>query len=691
MSKRNRILRTYQLGGLIAWLVFFFITFYSVIEGGFNQPHVNKYVSTFYRDITLNLFILFAFLYFRLRSEKPKSHNFNDLLWDTFMTAALMVIALVLNQQFAYIDINLFDHILFKNIVYEINGVFLIIFCGKTFYTYKNLILYQKTKALAYAWNIYEGLLLICLLISHFEIDHFHLSTMIFVGVLALYGLVLSLNMKWIAYLNFKQKLRGTLLLSIILVITCIFIHYLYSTSHLVNLSRNQTLVNDISQHFFLIIILIFVIFYCISSILVILFNLPTSSVFEQKLSEVFNFQKLAQTIRATKSEKEIYDVLLDISTNTTLADASWLEINNTASNTHVFLNHDIDKVTITTLYRLLKHDKVNIDDNFSYIADINKLTSKTEEFSKSIKCFVTFPIFSGTTPIGFLGLVKYIKEGFNSETIEVIQSFVNQACISIENSQLLNEAIKTERYKEEIKIAKKIQQHLLPKQLEFDKKIEISAFSMSADDVGGDYYDTFNISQDQIGIVIGDVSGHGTSAAFNMAQVKGVFQALILTSTSTSEILVKANKALSNCLEGKSFVTLTIVIINLKNKTFDLSRAGHCPTLFYEATKNLSTYFNTKGLGLGILRDDSYVNHIETITHSFHPGDMMLLYTDGAIETKNDQAEEYGYERLLTAFEQNTSQPTDVLIEKIKHNVLFFNKKQTTEDDFSLFCIKFI
>ncbi len=691
MSSRNRILRIYQLGGLIAWLVFFFITFYSVMEGGFNQPHANKYVSTFYRDITLNLFILFAFLYFRLKSDKPKSQNFNDLLWDTFMTAALMVIAMVLNQQFAYIDINLFDHILFKNIIYEINGVFLIIFCGKTFYTYKNLILYQKTKTLTYAWNVYEGLLLICLLISHFEIDHFHLSTMIFVGSLALYGLILSLNMRWIAYLNFKQKLRGALLLSIILIITSVFIHYLYSTSHLVNLTRNQTLVNDISQHFFLIIILIFVIFYCISSILVILFNLPTSSVFEQKLSEVFNFQKLAQTIRATKSEKEIYDVLLEISANTTLADASWLEINNIASNTNVFLNHGIDRETITTIYDLLKNNKVNIDDNYSYIANINKLTSKSEAFSKPIKCFVIFPIFSGTKPIGYLGLIKYIKDGFNSETIEVIQSFVNQACISIENSHLLNEAIKTERYKEELKIAKKIQQHLLPKELEFNKKIEIAAFSMSADDVGGDYYDTFNISEDQIGIVIGDVSGHGTSAAFNMAQVKGVFQALILTSTSTTEILARANKALSNCLEGKSFVTLTIVIIDLKNKTFDLSRAGHCPTLFYNSTSKLSSYFNTRGLGLGILRDDSYSDHIETISQPFQAGDIMLLYTDGAIETKNDQSEEYGYERLITVFEQNTSQPTDVLIDKIKDNVLFFNKKKTTEDDFSLFCIKFI
>lgn len=691
MSNRNRILKIYQLGGLIAWLVFFFITFYSVLEGGFNQPHASKYVSAFYRDITLNLFILFAFLYFRLQSAKPKSHNFNDLLWDTFMTAALMVIALVLNQQFAYIDINLFDHILFKNIIYEINGVFLIIFCGKTFYTYKNLILYQKTKALTFAWNIYEALLLICLLISHFEINHFHLNTMIFVGALALYGLVLSLNMKWIAYLNFKQKLKGALLLTVILVITCVFIHYLYSTSHLINLTRNQILVNDISQHFFLIIILIFVVFYCISSILVLLFNLPTSSVFEQKLSEVFNFQKLAQTIRATKSEKEIYDVLLEISTNTTLADASWLEINNTSSNTSIFLNHDIEKVTINKLYQLLKNNKINYDDTSCYIPKITKLTSNNDDFDKTIKCFVTFPIFSGLEPIGFLGLVKYINDGFNSETIEVIQSFVNQACISIENSQLLNEAIKTERYKEELKIAKKIQQHLLPKELEFNKKIEISAFSMSADDVGGDYYDTFNISEHQIGIVIGDVSGHGTSAAFNMAQVKGVFQALILTSKSTSEILAKANKALSNCLEKNSFVTLTIVIVDLKNKTFELSRAGHCPTLFYNTSNKEVAYFETKGLGLGILRDDSYSMHIETLTQSFNTGDIMLLYTDGAIETKNDQSEEYGYERLLAIFEKNTSQTTDILIEEIKRNVLFFNKKQSTEDDFSLFCIKFI
>ena len=153
MSTKTRILQIYQLSGIIAWLVFFFITFYSVIEGGFDKPHSSQYISPFYRDVTLNFFILFAFLYFRLKSEKPRSRNFNDLLWDGFITSALTVSTLFITQQLTYLHLPFFDNILVQNIIYEFNGLFLIIFCGKIFFTYKNLILYQKTKNLYFTWQ----------------------------------------------------------------------------------------------------------------------------------------------------------------------------------------------------------------------------------------------------------------------------------------------------------------------------------------------------------------------------------------------------------------------------------------------------------------------------------------------------------------------------------------------------------
>lgn len=691
MNSKQNILRLYLSGSIFSWLVFFVITFYSSLGGGFDHPFSSAYISPFYRDASLNLFILLTFLYFKLKTESIPGTNFNDLIWDGFITATLMTVALVLNQQLGYLNIDVFKHVLFKNTIYAVNGVFIIIFLGKIFFVFKRLVLYQKSKGLLFAWNTYEVLLLICLIISHFEIDHFHLNTIVFVSSLGIYGLILSLNMKWIAYLNFKQKLKGALLLLILLFITATFVHYLYKNSHMISKQENLFLVNDISQHFFIIIIFIFITFYCISSILVILFNLPTSSVFEQKLGEVFNFQKLAQSIRTTKDEHEIYDILLEISVSTSLADGAWLEIADRQRNYKAFLHHDIEKYDAFELKKLFKRNHTDIKSNYHYFSNIKKMRDYDRLSDNPAKSVLTFPLYTSNNYIGVLGLIKHIPDGFNTELIDVIKSFVGQASVSIENSRLLNEAISTERYKEELKIAKTVQENLLPKKLTFGKDILISAMSQPADDVGGDYYDTFNIQDDVIGVVIGDVSGHGTSAAFNMAQVKGVFQGLMQQHSSPAKILSMANSALSNCLNSQSFVTLTVLVIDLKNGRINMARGGHCPTLYYDQEKNTTSYFDLKGLGLGILRDSSYAQFVQSFTYEYKPNDVILLYTDGIVEAKDLEHNEYGYERLKSVFEKNIQFEPKNIIDKIRDDVLEFNGNQKLDDDFTILSIKFV
>ena len=689
VSEKENISKLYLSGSIISWLVFFVITFYSTIEGGFEQAHVSNYVSPFYRDVFLNIFILLSFLFFKAKSEAAKSTNFNDLIWEGFMTASLMTVALVLNQQLSYLDVDFFKLNIFKNTIYAINGVFIFVFMGKMFFVFKKLILYQKSKQLLFAWSVYEVLLLICLVISHFEIDHFHLNTKIFVASLALYGLVLSLNMKWVAYLNFKQKLKGALLMVIILSITATFLQYLYKHSHLIDNPENRILVNDISQHFFVIVIFLFIIFYCISSILVILFNLPTSSVFEQKLGEVFNFQKLAQSIRTTKDEREIYDILLEISVHTALADGAWLEIADRQKKYKAFLNYQYEKYDAFELKKLFKRNHIDIKSNYQYLSNITRLKHYDRLIDNPAKCVLTFPLYTSNKFIGVLGLIKNIPDGFNTESIEIIKSFVGQASVSIENSRLLNEAIENERYKEELKIAKTVQENLLPRHLTFNKNIEISAFSLPADDVGGDYYDTFNIAEEIIGVVIGDVSGHGTSAAFNMAQVKGVFQGLMQQVTSPDEVLTMANRALCNCLNAQSFVTITVLMIDLKNGLINIARGGHCPTLFFDGTTQKAEFLNIKGLGLGILRDESYRDFVQSYTREIKPGDQVLLYTDGVVEAHNSDGDDYGYERIREEFQKNSSRNTQEIIDIVKRDVFEFSGKEKLEDDFTLFCIK--
>lgn len=133
---------------------------------------------------------------------------------------------------------------------------------------------------------------------------------------------------------------------------------------------------------------------------------------------------------------------------------------------------------------------------------------------------------------------------------INIISTFVGQTSISIENHRLLNEAIKNERYREELEIAQRVQRSLLPSELHHNNSFEIDGFSAAADEVGGDYYETFRFDNENFALIIGDVSGKGTSAAFNMSQMKGVFHSLVQLNLSPINFLSKANSALSRCLE---------------------------------------------------------------------------------------------------------------------------------------------
>ena len=182
----------------------------------------------------------------------------------------------------------------------------------------------------------------------------------------------------------------------------------------------------------------------------------------------------------------------------------------------------------------------------------------------------------------------------------KIVSTFSNQAGISIENFRLMEEALQNERYKEELKIAKMVQKSLLPTILEQDQDFDIAAFSESADEVGGDYYDTLRVDKHLISIIIADVSGKGTTAAFHMSQMKGIFHSLAQHDIEPSNFMVQANQALVYCLERGSFISATYFIINTQTKTIRYARAGHCPVLYYCANSSSSRVFERQGGCIG-------------------------------------------------------------------------------------------
>ncbi len=517
-------------------------------------------------------------------------------------------------------------------------------FLMMAFAAWKRLILYQKSKWLLRLWAFFEIGLLISLVYNSFKFPVVEWLYGTLLGIFVVVGLVLSGNMKWVAFLNFRQKWTSLLLL----LLTVFYLLYIFYTNSSLSesIGNSSPYFTEYRYHIFILSLIVFVTIYSIFSFLVILFNLPTTSVFEQKLEEVVNFQRISQSIQTEQSEESVYNILLETSVSSVFADAAWLEINSNAHEHKLFTYKITDKESYDIINHLKAHNVKGVLDQGS---------EKTKNLSKHLaslkgsrfRSILAFPIYVKGQNIGTLALLKELPESFNKEMTKIVSTFSNQAGISIENFRLMEEALQNERYKEELKIAKMVQKSLLPTILEQDQDFDIAAFSESADEVGGDYYDTLRVDKHLISIIIADVSGKGTTAAFHMSQMKGIFHSLAQRDIEPSNFMIQANQALVYCLERGSFISATYFIINTQTKTIRYARAGHCPVLYYCAESNSSQYLKDKGVALGMVRNKTYSSFIQSNAFQYKPGDIMVLYTDGVTEAKDGKGEEFGYDRL--------------------------------------------
>ncbi len=669
--------------GILLWLSIASIDFLQVWA---ERSGVNLGLSEQVPRLLLDLFFISFIIYYRVRIGKAETSNFIDLLWRVFAIGLVTTIVSLAIELFynTIAGTALAGNTMFRTLFDNINFAAVIVFLISTFTVWKKLVLYQKSRRLVVLWNVFEAMLMASIFFNFTgEVLEDNVVFKILFGVLALMALILSANMKWVAYLNFKQKWKSILLILLVTIYLIYFFRLIYVASQDILGFFNSI------DNLFIISLFTFLLSYSIFSLLVILFNLPTSSVFERKLEEAINFQRLSQSIQQGENENQIFDILLNSAMSAVYADVGWIEIEKLDEDP-LLRSRNISRVNLIEAKkqidqgkhkRLLKNPLEKASDEDRILVTIKK---------SNFRSALIIPLKVQNKIAGHMYLIKEVSDGFNKEMINIINTFASQASISIENFRLLGEALENERYKEEINIAKSVQRALIPDKLDHDERFEIHAFTEAAAEVGGDYYDTFQLEEHKFAIVIGDVSGNGTSAAFHMSQMKGIFQSLVQLDLSAKEFLINANTALSRCLERTSFITLSYFIIDTDERTIEFSRAGHCPTLYYSKKKKSAQFFQNKGLGLGILRNDKFGDFIEVNRMKFEKDDIAVLYTDGISEAANSKKEEFGYDRMQTLLDQNAHYDP-IMIQKIFISKLYeFCGHKDLNDDYTMVVIKF-
>ena len=640
-----------------------------------------------HRAVFLNYFLkaafmLAAFMLQRIWVNTYKGVDFMGYLVRLFKRGVVTsCICLALYWGFdAFSQFHADTYLYLQETIYAVNFALFIFFIAQGFYIWRRMILFQKTKALEFEFRWFEILLFSTIFIAPFQPEYTNFVFIPLLALLALFMLFLSLHLKWVAYLTATNKWRSIFVLLGITLTLLVFLLYFRRMGQVEDLALNY-LVDP-----FVLLATLFVFMYASISFLVALFSLPTSSVFEQKREDLLNFQRLSQLIQQGEDENQVYKTLFESAVKAANADAAWLELLH-EDGVEVIEMQEIEAEAITRARHLAQGF---IHTNLDYINNNLEASSYFKGLGLVYKSIYVIPLKSPQRTFGILYLLKELEQGFDRETTNVIRTFANQTVLTIENLRLADEAIQNERYKEELKIASTVQESLIPKTFPSDSWFEISCFSQAAKEVGGDFYDFLQLSESRIAIIIGDVSGKGISAAFHMAQMKGIFHGLMQDDLEPVKFMVKANKALTHCLERTSFITSALYIIDYKLKGFFFARAGHCHTLYYNSMTEETFYFNTEGLGLGIIRDATYGRRIHNMHYDYNPGDVMVIYTDGILEARNKGQEEYGEDRLREMLAQTYHLEADDIKYAIIHDLNDFSQDMPIHDDQTLIVIKF-
>ncbi|MEX0881907.1 MAG: SpoIIE family protein phosphatase [Cyclobacteriaceae bacterium] len=633
------------------------------------------------------IFFILLYAFFNESINKNERNNFLDLIWRAASTGLMATGISFLIILFYYLldNTRLSTDPLLRNFFYHVNFAVTTLFLISATLLWKHLILYQKSKSVVQQWQAYEIILLISMFFALINQNSFNYGFIFGLLFLIIYGIILSANLKWIPYLTVKEKWKSILFLAIIIICTT------YLLIQLLAYSENNDQIINLTENLFLLGLFAFVLIYSIFSLLVTLFNLPTSSVFEQKLVEAINFQRLSQSIKPGENEEQVLDILMDSCMSAAYVDAAWLELKDMEDEQKKIAHQKF----ISNQERLNIYDVILKSHPFADYLE-NQTTSQSEYIYGRIRhetylSVLIVPIRANKKLLGNIFLLKEVKDGFNKEMINIISTFVGQTSISIENYRLLNEAIKNERYKEELEIAQRVQRSLLPSFLHHNDCFEIEGFSAAADEVGGDYYETFQFDKNNFALIIGDVSGKGTSAAFNMSQMKGVFHSLVQLQVSPKLFLIRANNALSRCLEKNNFITTTYYWLDTSVKKIQFARAGHCPTLYFNKNRGKAGFLDIKGMGLGIVRNESFEQYIEEGEMYYQSGDILVMYTDGIVEAKDQKGIEFGFDRLRNLLDENYLLDAKQIKETIINSVYGFVGKNTLpDDDYSLMIVKF-
>jgi serine phosphatase RsbU (regulator of sigma subunit)/anti-sigma regulatory factor (Ser/Thr protein kinase) len=299
----------------------------------------------------------------------------------------------------------------------------------------------------------------------------------------------------------------------------------------------------------------------------------------------------------------------------------------------------------------------------------------------------LTLPLVSQGELIGLLNLGPRMSEQeYSSDDFRLLNNLATQASPALRVAQLarqqLAEAQERERIEAELRVARVIQETLLPREIPTLEGWMLSAYWQPAREVSGDFYDFIYLADNRLGVLVADVTDKGVPAAMVMATSRSILRAAAERLMDPGEVLARANELLHPDIPPKMFVTCLYLVIDPQSGKICYANAGH--NLPYLRTANGVIELRATGMPLGLLPGMDYEQKEVTI----EPGQSILLSSDGIVEAHNPEREMFGFPRLQQMMFQHPG--GEELIPHLMRSLEdFVGEDHEQEDDITLVTIQ--
>lgn len=359
-----------------------------------------------------------------------------------------------------------------------------------------------------------------------------------------------------------------------------------------------------------------------------------------------------------------------------------------------IIIDEDKHKGKISNSYNIekIKNLKIDVDSSIGEILAKEDRGGYCNSASScilnnvNIDTYIYYKLYDKDRVIGCI--VCFNSDSYTNDDLNILSILANQVAVGMQLYEYSIIDVKHKLLANELNILNEQQRLIMDKsKMECNNEKELYYYHRPARVVGGDFYYATRVDDDNIVYIVADVMGHGIVSNYVVAMIKGAFKVLCHQYKTPGEIMTNLNRMLYDEFDKMGvFTTCLISVFNTKENIISISNAGHYSPIIINNDGSIKRDLNcTKGIPIGILEESEYTSNTLNVKEC----PMICMFTDGVLEIKNKNKEEYGIVRLEEFLRKNYSNTQEDIIENIKNELKEFASTDSYDDDIMIVMLK--